>query len=296
MVGFSLVRLEPRVMRRIFQQCFAYIHKHSFRFFTNNFSGSLVKKINKLAYSYENVVDTFVFNIMRMIIFLPFIIVVVSRQDIFIGLVFLVFIIVFGVLQYIFFKMNTSYEIKANEQDSKTTGELADTITNNFNILTFASVHQEVKRFDGVIKERERLTRVKWMRSEWMFFASTMLIFLFEIAAMYVAIQSRGKGIISAGTIILVQVYIFKVFDQLFNIRHILKQLNRAIGESSEMLEILDEEHEILDHSSTALQVSAGKVEFDQVQFGYLDDRNPIFKGLGLRIKPGEKVAIVGQS
>ena len=170
MVGFGMVSLEPKVMKKIFQQCFAYIHRHSFRFFTNNFSGSLVKKISKLAYSYENIVDNFVFNILRMIIFMPFIIIVVSRKDLTIGLVFIAFIIVFGFLQYLFFKWNTSYEIKANIQDSKTTGELADTITNNFNILTFASVPREIKRFGEVIGEREHLTRTKWMRSEWMFF------------------------------------------------------------------------------------------------------------------------------
>ncbi len=295
MVGFGLVSLEPKVMRRIFQQCFAYLHRHSFRFFTNNFSGSLVKKINKLAYSYENMVDNFIFNILRMLIFLPFIIIVVARKDLTIGLIFIVFIVFYSIFQYFFFRRNTKYEIMSNQQDSKTTGELADTITNNFNILTFASVPREIKRFDGVIKEWERLIRVKWMRAEWMFFASTVLIFVFEIGAIYFAIQSRGKGIISAGTIILIQVYIFKVFDQLFNIRNVLKQLNRAIGESAEMLEILDEPHEIVDHSDELLDVSAGKVEFDNVQFQYIDGKH-IFNGLDFRIKPGEKVAIVGQS
>jgi len=198
-------------------------------------------------------------------------------------------------LQYLFFKRNTAYEIKANLQDSKTTGELADTITNNFNILTFASVPREIKRFSGVIRERERLTKTKRMRSERMFFGSTVLIFVFEISAIYLAIQARGKGTISAGVIILIQVYIFKVFEQLFNIRQILKQLNRAIGESAEMLEILDESHEILDHSDIALHVDAGKIEFKNVTFGYADG-NTIFNGLDLRIKPGEKVAVVGQS
>lgn len=198
-------------------------------------------------------------------------------------------------MQYIFFKRNTAYEIRANVQDSKTTGELADTITNNFNILTFASVPREIKRFEGVIKERERLTRVKWLRSEWMFFGSTILIFLFEIGAIYLAIQARGNGTISAGVIILIQVYIFKVFEQLFNIRQILKQINRAIGESAEMLEILDEPHEIIDHSDKQLHVDAGKIEFNNVQFTYVDGK-AIFNDLTLRIKPGEKVAIVGQS
>ncbi|MCX6823517.1 MAG: ABC transporter ATP-binding protein [candidate division SR1 bacterium] len=295
MVGFGMVSLEPKVMRRIFQQCFAYINRHSYKFFTNNFSGALVKKINKLAGSYENVVDNFVFNIVRLIIFLPFIVIVVGQKDITIGLVFMLFILIFGVFQYLFFRRNTSYEIRSNIQDSKTTGELADTITNNFNILTFASVPREISRFDKVIKEREHLLSVKWMRAEWMFFGSTVLIFVFEIGAIYLAIKARGNGTISAGVIILIQVYIFKVFEQLFNVRQIFKQMNKAIGESAEMLEILDAPHEIVDHTIAQLHVDAGRVEFTNVQFGYVDGK-PIFNGLNLDIKPGEKVAIVGQS
>lgn len=271
------------------------MHRHSFKFFANNFSGSLVKKIGKLAYSYENILDNFVFNILRIIIYLPFIIIVVSQKDLMIGMVFLTFIVIFWLLQYRFFRRNTPYEIKSNIQDSKTTGELADTITNNFNILTFASVPREIKRFNGVIKERERLTSVKRMRAEWMFFGSTISIFFFEIGTIYLAIKARSNGIISAGVIILIQVYIFKVFEQLFGVRQILKEINRAIGESAEMLEILDTPHEIVDHSDAVLHVSAGKVEFVNVKFGY-SDGNTIFNDLDLRVKPGEKVAIVGQS
>ncbi len=295
MIGFGLVSLEPKVMRKIFEQTFAYLHKHSFRFFTNNFSGSLVKKLNKLVFSYENIIDNFIFNIMKTVLYLPFIVVVVIRKDTRIGLVFLAFIIIFSVLQYFFFKRNTAYEIKSNIQDSKLTGELSDTITNNFNIITFASLPREIKRFGGVVKERERLTKVKRMRGERMFFWSSILILIFEISAIYLAIQSRGRWAISAGVIILIQVYIFKIFEQLFGIRQILKQLNKAIGESAEMLEILDTPHEIIDRSDKKLIVREGRIEFQNVNFQYLANKD-VFTWLSLRIKPGEKVAIVGQS
>ena len=61
------------------------------------------------------------------------------------------------------------------------------------------------------------------------------------------------------------------------------------------MLEILDAPHEIVDTSDAKLQIHAGRVEFVNVQFAY-DDGKAIFNDLNVRIKPGEKVAIVGQS
>lgn len=61
------------------------------------------------------------------------------------------------------------------------------------------------------------------------------------------------------------------------------------------MIEILDEAHEIQDHTDKNLELHSGKIEFNTVRFNYIDGRN-IFNDLTLRIKPGEKVAIVGQS
>ncbi|HBB03636.1 TPA: hypothetical protein DCZ39_01870 [Patescibacteria group bacterium] len=100
---------------------------------------------------------------------------------------------------------------------------------------------------------------------------------------------------ITTGVIILTQSYIFKIFEQLSSLRHIMRGTNKTIGESIEMIEILDEAHEIQDHTDKNLEVHSGKIEFNTVRFNYIDGRN-IFNNLTLRIKPGEKVAIVGQS
>ena len=79
------------------------------------------------------------------------------------------------------------------------------------------------------------------------------------------------------------------------SIGNVFRHLYKSFGESAEMIEILDEPHEIIDHSTATLEVDAGKIEFQDVDFAYVTD-NPIFKDLSLRIKPGERIAVVGES
>jgi ABC-type multidrug transport system fused ATPase/permease subunit len=74
---FSLIKLEIDNMKAIFQNSFENLHKHSYKFFTNSFGGALVKKVNKLSYSYENIIDIFLFSFLRIAIYLPTIIVII---------------------------------------------------------------------------------------------------------------------------------------------------------------------------------------------------------------------------
>ena len=65
------------------------------------------------------------------------------------------------------------------------------------------------------------------------------------------------------------------------------------IGESSEMLEIMNIPHDIIDVANPLpLVVKKWEIEFSRVDFWYTADEL-IFKDLNLHIKPGEKVALV---
>lgn len=44
---FFLIKLSVNLSRKVYLECFKYIQQHSYRFFANNFTGSLIKKINK---------------------------------------------------------------------------------------------------------------------------------------------------------------------------------------------------------------------------------------------------------
>ncbi len=62
------------------------------------------------------------------------------------------------------------------------------------------------------------------------------------------------------------------------------------------MLEILDEPHEVQDSpNAKSLKVHQWAINFDNVSFAY-EGESAVFSNLTFRVKPGEKVAFVGES
>ncbi len=295
MVWFPIIKQELWAMKDIYEECFLYIHRHSYRFFTNNLSWSLIKKITKLAGSYEIVMDTFIFQILRISIFIPLAIIILFKENPLIWSIFVWFIISYVWLQIYFFNISKKYEIISNERDSKATWELSDTIINSYNISIFSSLAYEFKRFSKTLGMSMIYRGKRWSMSERSYVASWVLCWIFSIWALYFSIKARWNWLIQASVVILVQMYLVKITNDLSNIRHILKSMSRTLWESTEMLEILNTPHEIVDYSNKKLRVTSWQIHFDNVKFTY-EDWNEVFDGLTLRIKPWEKIAIVWAS
>ncbi len=295
MIWFPMIKYENDATRDIYQECFDYIHRHSYRFFSNNLSWSLVRKIGKLAGSYETVMDVFLFHILNIFIFIPMSIIIVMKENTKIWLIFLAFVLIYSTLQVIFFNVTKKYEIKSNEENSKTTWELSDSIINNFNVTTFASLPYEFKRFSETLTWWMKIKKKQWTISEWLYLTNGLVSCIFWVWSIYFAIKARWNWLIPASVILLVQMYVVKISNQLANIKHILKAMSRALWESTEMLEILKTPHEIQDHTNKKLKIKSWKIDFEDVNFSYIDWSN-IFDWLNLSIKPGEKIAIVWAS
>ena len=295
MIWFPIIKYENDATQDIYEECFQYMHKHSYRFFSNNLSWSLVRKIGKLAWSYETITDIIVYQILNIIIFIPMTIVIVMRENIKIWLLFLAFVIIYTILQVIFFNITKKYEIKSNEENSKTTWELSDSIINNYNVLIFASLPYEFKRFKKTLTWWMQTRKKQWTIWEWTYFINWTVTCIFSIWSIFFTIKARWEWLIPASIILLVQIYVNRISLQLSNIRYILKSLSRALWESTEMLEILNTPHEIQDHTNKKLKIKNWRINFENVTFNYAEWKN-IFNKLNLSIKPSEKIAIVWAS
>lgn len=76
-----IIPLETKIIRQVYLDGFERMIAQSQQFFTENFSGSVVKKIARLADKMENFIDLWVYSIIRMIITIVIMTVVVFLES-----------------------------------------------------------------------------------------------------------------------------------------------------------------------------------------------------------------------
>lgn len=292
---FFLIRMSVNVSKKIYMECFKYFQQHSYRFFTNSFTGTLIRRINKNVWSIDRITDIFVFDISSIVLNNIIIFIIVWLQNIYLSFILLAWMSIFIIVQYRLYKRNYPYEIESNIRDSKVSGALADAVTNNINIKTFSSLDREYDIFEEVVSTRRKITRRKWFRAMAIWTTTGLFAAGLEFTMFYFAISYRATGLVSIGLFVLLQIYLFKIIDQMRSIGHVFRQFYQSIGESAETIEILETPHEVVDKTQNILKVTDARIDFQQVDFQYIEGA-PIFTKLDLKIKPGEKVAIVGES
>jgi ATP-binding cassette, subfamily B, bacterial len=295
---FFVWMLEMRVLRDIYQRIFAHLIRQGADFHDNRFSGSLVSQTNKFANSYVRLQDTMVFQILGLIVTLIFAVVILSPRVPAVAIAIVVISFIFFVLSI---KVTNSIR-KLNAEEAaaqnKQTGYLADSITNIMAIKSFAGGDYENRRFASATDKTFRAT-FNLMRSslikESFFAMTTTTLGVTTLAIALIAVVQFNADV---STVFLVIVYTGLVSENLWTFsQSTLRNINRSIGDSREMTEILAIEPTIKDlREPEECKIKDGHIVFDNVNFQYDENNENLFENLSFEIKPGQKIGLVGHS
>src|SRR3989344_4983341 len=70
--SFLNSRFQAKVIAILKQQAYDYLMEHSYGFFTNNFTGSLVQKVNRFGRSFEKLADRILWDLLSLPIKIPY--------------------------------------------------------------------------------------------------------------------------------------------------------------------------------------------------------------------------------
>ncbi len=293
---FLNAKFQPQVMKDLNMTCFKYLHKHSFSFFNNNFVGSLVKRVNRFSDAFENMADNVCWFLLRLVVNITAVLIVLFNRRPELGFVMIVWIVVFLAVNWYLTKYKFTFDVQRSEAETKATGILADTITNQANVKLFNGYRREVNLFDSAVEKVRSLRQFTWNLDNIFEGVQAGLMVVLELAMFYVAIGFWQEGILTTGDFVLIQAYMLSLFDQVWNFGRTIRSIYQKMADAEEMTEILDKEHEIVDiHKAKDLIVKKGGIEFKELSFFYHQTRK-VINHFELAIKPHEKIALVGSS
>ncbi len=102
---------------------------------------------------------------------------------------------------------------------------------------------------------------------------------------------------ITAGDLVAYTMYVSTLIATIRRIIEFAEQFQKGITGIERFLQVMDADIEIFDESDAReMSKPTGEIEFLDVEFEYPDDHNRVFRNLNLKVRSGEKLAIVGPS
>ena len=294
----------PYVNRSILLALYDKVQSMPYTFFQNNAVGTIISKLRCIKRNYECLFFDLlsVFALRTFTIIINIIALYTTNEYIGIGMFF--WVLIFIIVTYPFFKKINRNVYIENMLFHDLMGSIANKIINIGTILSFCSFKKEKDLLQEDIEKKYIPAEMKTYRQEFNFlFYGAILYVIMMVAVVYYTAFLKINHLITIGDVILILGLTISISNAIWGIMEKTSDIVEEFGELKSSFSIFNIENPFLLEEKKNIQElvlsTAPSIEFKNVSFSYdKDDEDPIavFKNFNLRIKPGEKIGILGES
>jgi ATP-binding cassette, subfamily B, bacterial len=294
----GIIRLTLRLMSRFAGEAFWRVQRFSTDWHANNFAGAIVRRITRGMWAVDLADDILLLEM------LPALMVLVG-SSLLLGMHWpsMGVIVAAGAIAYMAVSVSLSLYYVApaarlsNAQDTRIGAAMADAITCNTVVKSFAAEKREDYRLAKVLDKWNHRTQRTWTRATRNGSLQQLLLQALRTLVLLYAVWLWWKGGATAGDITFVLTSYFLVHGYLRDIGQHVRNLQRSANEMEEMVQFYSQPLGVMDHvDAKAIHVRAGEIVYDRVTFRYAAQLEPLFAEFSLRIRAGERVGLVGHS
>lgn len=285
-------------MHRLVTDGFSRVQRFSADWHTNHFAGSTQRMITRGMWAYDSFADTVVVDLGPACVLLVGFALSMYLRDPALGLYFIVTVSIFLLVSIL---LSLRYVAPANRAsnsaDTTLGGALADAITCNMVVKSFGSELVEDERLINTSHHWRTRARTAWLRSmNSGGIQSVLLVFMLAGMLWIVMEQARQPGAQVDDVVFVITTY-FIVNSYLRNIGWQIRNLQRSINELDDLVLIEETMPQVRNRPGAATFIPHnGRIEFNDVEFGYTNQSENVYQRLTVTISPGEKIALVGES
>jgi len=299
LVGIEgIVPFTLKTMSDVGQQAFVRVQRFSTDWHANSFAGSTVRKITRGMWALDLLNDTILMAL------LPSLVVLVGSM-ILLGMHWPQLGAVIAVGSVIYVAMTMAFQVSyvapaarvSNAWDTKVGGTLADALTCNAVVKSFGAETREDLRLAGVISRWRRRVRRTWFRYNHTSTAQLVVLLCFRASVIGGAILLWAAGHATPGDVTYVLTSYYIIHAYLRDVGMHINNLQRSVNDMEELVQIHGEPLGIVDApDARPIDIQGGRIVFDDVTFLYGGHRRPLYDGLSVDIRAGERVGLVGRS
>ncbi|WGS22346.1 MULTISPECIES: ABC transporter ATP-binding protein [unclassified Bradyrhizobium] len=294
----TIVPFTLKTMSDVGQQAFMRVQRFSTDWHANSFAGSTVRKITRGMWALDLLNDTILMAL------LPSLVVLVGSM-ILLGMHWPQLGAVIAVGSVIYVAMTMAFQVSyvapaarvSNAWDTKVGGTLADALTCNAVVKSFGAEMREDARLAGVISRWRRRVRRTWFRYNHTATAQLVVLLCFRASVIGGAILLWAAGHATPGDVTYVLTSYYIIHAYLRDVGMHINNLQRSVNDMEELVQIHGEPLGIVDAvDARPIDIQGGRIVFDDVTFHYGGHRRPLYDGLSVDIRAGERVGLVGRS
>ncbi|WP_258102846.1 ABC transporter ATP-binding protein [Marinoscillum sp. MHG1-6] len=265
-------------------------------FFDRNRVGDLVSRISNDVSLVQSAMSTTLAELIRQIIVLVVGVIVIFFVTPSLSLFMIGTFPVIVIIAFVFGKFIRRLSKKTQEQLSESSIVVEETIQSIQSVKSFTSEAFEVGRYTksmkGVVKTALMVANFRAAFISFIIFA----IFGAIVGIMWYGASLVQSGAMTVGDLISFILYTTFIGASIAGLGDLFGQLQKAVGASERILEVLAEQGEMELTETDNIRLS-GDIVFDNVHFEYpTRTEMPVLKGINLHIENGQKAALVGHS
>jgi ATP-binding cassette, subfamily B, bacterial len=288
--------MAAKLKKQLSERYYDHLLKLPQRYYDNELTGTIINRLNRTIAELSNFMNFFSNNFFQMILTMIFTLVVVAYYSWEVALLLFIVYPLFLWLTGITSKQWQAQQKEKNLNTDIASGRFAEAVSQ---IRVVKSFNQESRELRHLRHHYQKTVDITYDQSkQWhkMDIARRLALNLIFFIIMAFIFWQTLQGRFTVGEMFLLIQFASLMRIPLFSMSFIVDQTQRAIAGSRDYFEVMELVPSIADKPhATSLEVSKGRIEYKNVNFGYNEDDTVLHK-VSFDVAPGTKVALVGES
>jgi len=273
-----------------------YVSRQSWAFFQNDFAGRIANKVMQTGPALRESLTSLISSVWYIVVYGTSAAILLASADPWLALPIPIWLAGYVVLLRYFVPRMRDRSKDVSEARSMLTGRIVDTYTNILTVKLFARARDEDAYVREAVEEHTGLFHTSLRLNTLFTFSLSTLNALLVTGTAGLAIYLWTRGTVAVGTVAMALPLTWQIVNIAGWVAMQVTSIFENIGVVQEGMSAIARPIALIDKpDAKALKVTRGEITFDDVRFGYGRETGVIDR-LSLKIKPGQKIGLVGRS